>query len=155
MRHKYSSWIAQKEKSHNVKNDTTTLHLFCFVVNGNFQFIFLPEKDTYHAWNNRWYSSNPSQFPEQYIIPHEELSLALFQYPIKRLIGRFREVLKQWYLYLELSNRSEIWQTPWWRCCWGAYQLLKQCNNWKYQSGVIETSRDLTMRHLVGYSKTV
>ena len=35
-----------------------------------------------------------------------------FQHPIRRLIVRSRKVSKPWDLYLELSDRSEIWQAP-------------------------------------------
>ena len=32
--------------------------------------------------------------------------------PIRRFMVRSHEVSKPWYLYLELSDRSEIWQAP-------------------------------------------
>ena len=64
------------------------------------------------------------------------------QYPKRRLIVRSREVSKSWDLYLELSDRSEIWQALRQHCC---------RFNLKYQSGGFETSRDLTTRRLFGY----
>ena len=67
---------------------------------------------------------------------------APFQYPIRRLIVRFCEVSKSRGLYLELSDRSEIWQTPRQHCCRCNYQSLN------YQStGVFE------MKHLFPYMR--
>ena len=76
---------------------------------------------------------------------------ALFQYPIRRLIVRYRKVSKPRDLYLGLSDRSEIWQAPrqhWCRC---ACQISKRCDDLNYQSRGFETSRDLTIRRLIRY----
>ena len=42
---------------------------------------------------------------------------ALFQYQIRRLTIRFRKISKPSHLYLELFDRSEIWQAPRQHCC--------------------------------------
>ena len=76
---------------------------------------------------------------------------APFQYPIRRLIVRSREVSKPRDWCLELSDCSEIWQAPQQRCCRGACQMSEQCDNSNYQSRGFETSRDLTIRRLIGY----
>ena len=73
------------------------------------------------------------------------------QYPKRRLIVRSREVSKPRDLYLELSNRSEIWQAPRQRCCRSACQISKRCDDLNFQSRGFETSRDLTIRRLIGY----
>ena len=75
----------------------------------------------------------------------------LFQYSIRRLIVRSRKVSKPRDLYLELSDRSEIWQAPRQHCCRCACQISKRCDNLNYQSRGFETSRDLTIRRLIGY----
>ena len=74
-----------------------------------------------------------------------------FQYPKRRLIIRSCEVSKQRDLYLELSDRSEIWQAHRQHCCRCACQISKWYDNLKYQSRGFETSRDLTIRRLFGY----
>ena len=73
------------------------------------------------------------------------------QYKIRRLIVRSREVSKPRDLYLELSDRSEIWQALWQHCCRCACQISKRYDNLKYQSRGFQTSRDLTIRRLFGY----
>ena len=76
---------------------------------------------------------------------------ALFQYPIKRLTVRSRKDSKPRDLYLALSDRSEIWQAPRQQGCRSACQISKRCDNLNYQSRGFETSRDLTIRRLIGY----
>ena len=77
---------------------------------------------------------------------------ALFQYPIRHLIFRSREVSKLRDLYLELSDRSEIWQAPRQHCCRSACQISKRCKNSKLRiSRLRDFSRDLTIRHLIRY----
>ena len=73
------------------------------------------------------------------------------QYPKRRLSVRSRKVSKPRDLYLELSDRSEIWQALRQRCCRCACQISKRYHNLKYQSRGFETSRDLTKRRLLGY----
>ena len=68
------------------------------------------------------------------------------QYLERRLSVRSRKVSKPRNLYLELSDRSEIWQ-----CCRCACQISKRYDNLKYQSRGFETLRDLTKRRLFGY----
>ena len=68
------------------------------------------------------------------------MTWAPFQYPIRRLIVRSREVSKQRDLYLELSDRSEIWLAHRQHCCRCAYQIKKWCYNLNYQSRGLETS---------------
>ena len=50
---------------------------------------------------------------------------APFQYPIRRLNVRYREVSKPRDLYVELSDRSEIWQAHRQHCCRCACQISK------------------------------
>ena len=73
------------------------------------------------------------------------------QYPKRRLSVRSRKVSKLRDLYLELSDRSEIWQALRQQCCRCACQISKRYDNLKYQSRGFETSRDLTLRRLFGY----
>ena len=81
---------------------------------------------------------------------HHE-SWAPFQYPIRRLNARSRKASKPRDLSLELSDRSEIWQAPQQQGCRSACQISKRCDNLNYQSRGFETSRDLTIRRLIGY----
>ena len=74
-----------------------------------------------------------------------------FQYPIRRLTVRSRKVSKSRDLYLELSDRCEIWQAPRQQGCRSACQISKRCDNLNYQSRGLDTSRDLTIRRLIGY----
>ena len=73
------------------------------------------------------------------------------QYPKRRIFVRSRKVSKSRDLYLELSDRSEIWQALRQHCCRCACQISKRYDNLKYQSHGFETSRDLTIRRLFGY----
>ena len=75
-------------------------------------------------------------------------TLAPFQYPIRRLIVRSREVSKPRDLYSELSDRSEIWQSHRHQRCRGACQSSKRCVNLNCQPRGSETSRSLTIRRL-------
>ena len=76
---------------------------------------------------------------------------APFQYPIRRLIVRSREVSKSQDLYLELSDRFDIGQAPRQHCCRPACQMSKRCDNLNCQSRGFETSRDLMIKRLIGY----
>ena len=58
---------------------------------------------------------------------------APFQYPIRRLMVRSHKVLKLQDLYLELYDRSEIWQAPRQQCCRGACLISKWYDNSNYQ----------------------
>ena len=73
------------------------------------------------------------------------------QYLKRRLSVRSRQVSKPRDLYLELSDRSEIWQALRQQCCRCASQISKRYDNLKYQSRGFETLRDLTKRRLFGY----
>ena len=73
------------------------------------------------------------------------------QYPKRRLSVRSRKVSKWRDLYLELSDRSEIWQALRQQCCRCACQISKRYDNLKYQSRGFDTLRDLTKRRLFGY----
>ena len=73
------------------------------------------------------------------------------QYPKRRLFVRSRKVSKPRDLYLELFDRSDIWQALRQHCCRCACQISKRYDNLKYQSRGFETSRDLTQRRLFGY----
>ena len=70
---------------------------------------------------------------------------ALFQYSISRLILRFLRsyrVPEPRYLYLELSNRSEIWQATGRQHCWNPCQM----SEWYHQYNI--QSLDLAIRRL-------
>ena len=45
------------------------------------------------------------------------------------LIIRSCKVWKPWDLFLELNDRSEIWQAPWQQCCRCTFQIWKWCND--------------------------
>ena len=79
--------------------------------------------------------------------------LGPFQYPIRRLIVRSREVSKPREWYLALSDRSEIWWAPRQPCCRRACQISKRYDNLNYLSRGFATSRDFTIRHLIVYWK--
>ena len=88
----------------------------------------------------------------QFLTSHTiSVSRAPSQYPKRRLSVRFRKVSKPRYLYLELSDRYEIWQAPRQQCCRCACQISKRYGNLKYQSHGFETLRDLMERRLFGY----
>ena len=78
-------------------------------------------------------------------------SRAPSQYPKRRLFVRSRKISKPRDLYLELSDRSEIWQALRQQCCRCACQISKRYDNLKYQSRGFETLRDLTKRRLSRY----
>ena len=92
------------------------------------------------AWTEHWYHMN-------IISPFWAPS----QYRKRRLSVRSRKVSKPRGLYLELSDRSEIWQALRQQCCRCACQISKRYDNLKYQSRGFETLRDLTERRLFGY----
>ena len=73
------------------------------------------------------------------------------QYQKRRLSVRSRKVSKPRDLYIELSDRSEIWQALRQQCCRCACQISKRYDNLKYQSRGFETLRVLTKRRLFGY----
>ena len=73
------------------------------------------------------------------------------QYPKRRLSVRSRKVSKPRDLYLELADRSEIWQALRQQCCRCACQISKRYDNLKYQSRGFETLRDLMKRRLFTY----
>ena len=70
-----------------------------------------------------------------------QYSRAPSQYPKRRLFVRSRKISKPRDLYLDLSDRSEIWQALRQQC---ACQISKRYDNLKYRSRGFETSRDLT-----------
>ena len=74
---------------------------------------------------------------------------AMCQYPIRHLTSR--KVSKPCVLYLELCDRSEIWQAPRQQCFRVACQISERCDTLKYQSRSFETSRDRTISRLTGY----
>ena len=76
---------------------------------------------------------------------------APFQYPIRRLIVRSREVSKPRDRQFELLYRCEIWQARRQQCCRGACQISQRSDYAKYKSRGIEISRDLTISRLIGY----
>ena len=76
-------------------------------------------------------------------------SRAPFQYPIRRLIVKSRQVSKARDRGLNCSYRFEIWQAH--RCCRGACQISERSDNSKYKSRGFGTLRDLMVRRLTGY----
>ena len=72
-------------------------------------------------YNNQPHAANISQGP--------------FQYPIRSLIARSREISKLRDLCLELSDRAEIW------CCRGACQISKRYDNSNYRSRLRDFTR--------------
>ena len=73
------------------------------------------------------------------------------QNPKRRLSVRSRKVSKPRDFYLELSDRSEIWQALRQQCCRCACQISKRYDNLKYKSRGFKTLRDLTKRRIFGY----
>ena len=55
--------------------------------------------------------------------------------------------------YLELLDRSEIWQAAPQHCCGDACQISERFNNFKHQSGSFETLRVLEKRRIFLYWK--
>ena len=100
-------------------------------------YCMIGAKQTYETLTKRRWFLEPFRAPSQY--------------PKRRLIVRSREVSKPRNLYLELSDRSEIWQALRQHCCRCACQISKRYDNLKYQSRGFETLRDLTKRRLFGY----
>ena len=81
----------------------------------------------------------------------DKVARAPSQYPKRRLSVTSRKVSKPRDLYLELSDRSEIWQALRQQCCRCACKISRRHNNLKYQSRGFETLRDLTKRRLFEY----
>ena len=67
------------------------------------------------------------------------------------LILRSREVSKPRDRQFKSSYSCEIWQARRQQCCRGACQISQRSDYSKYKSRGIETSRDLTIRRLIGY----
>ena len=78
-------------------------------------------------------------------------SRASCQNPIRRLTVKSRKVSKPRDLYLELYDRSEIWQAHRQQGSRSACQISKRCDNLNYQSRGFEISWDLTIRRLIVY----
>ena len=76
----------------------------------------------------------------------ESAPWAPFQYPIRRLIIRSREVSK-----FKLLHRFEIWQASRQQGCRGACQISERSHSSKYKSSDFKTLRDLIIRRLIGY----
>ena len=69
----------------------------------------------------------------------------LFQYPIRRLVIKSREISKPRDLYLELSDRSEISQALRQHCRRCACQISKRYKHFDKRSRAFESLRDLTI----------
>ena len=78
-----------------------------------------------------------------------------FQYQIRRLIVRSREVSKPRDRQFELSHRIETWQAHRQQCCRRALQISGQSDNSEHKSRGIESSWDLAIRRLIGYGNGV
>ena len=99
---------------------------------------------------DRLRSTNTITHPPKYAHGlHIVTSWDPFQYLIRRLIVWSREVSKPGELYLELFDHSEIWQVQ--HRCPFACQISKRWDNLNYQSCDLDSSRDLTIRRLIGY----
>ena len=109
------------------------------------------------ASTNSWTNSRSHVKPTTSMWSHGDAvecgnrTRAMFLYPIRHLIVRSHKVSKSWALYVELSDRFEIWQAHQQHCCQGACQISKRCVNLNYQSRGFETSWDLTTRRLIWY----
>ena len=71
-----------------------------------------------------------------------------FQYPIRCLIVRSREVSKQWDWQFDLWHWFEIWQV---QHSQAAVRISEWSNNSKHKFRGFETSLDLTVRRLIRY----
>ena len=88
------------------------------------------------------YITRPRWINPKIHLRHHKSSRAPSQYPKRRLSVRSRQVSKPRDLYLELSDRSEIWQALRQQCCRCACQISKRYDNLKYQSrGFAKVSR--------------
>ena len=112
-------------------------------------YIYIPWKFFVHQsvciWCLNWCKSLGSRNGTNHwdsIFALKLVTVALFQYPIRRFIARFRKVLKPRDLYLELHGRSEIWQAHRQQGCRCACPISKRCDNLNYQSGDFETPRE-------------
>ena len=76
---------------------------------------------------------------------------AHFQYLIRRLLVRSREVSKSRDWQFKSWHRFEIWQVPRQPCCRCAFQMSERSENCKYKTRGFWSSRDLTIRRLIGY----
>ena len=76
---------------------------------------------------------------------------ALFQYSIRRIIVSSRKDLKAWDRVLKCSYRFEILQAHGQQCYRGACQISERSDDSKHKSRGFETSRDLSIRRLIGY----
>ena len=74
----------------------------------------------------------------------EGVSLSPFQYPIRRLIVRSREVSKPRDWEFKLSHRFDILQAHRQQCCQGACQILERSVKTKYKKGGLDTSWGVT-----------
>ena len=63
----------------------------------------------------------------------------------------FRKASRPRDFYLKLFDRSEIWQAHRQQCCRCVCRIWKRCNDFNYHSRGFDTSRDLTIRRLIGY----
>ena len=75
----------------------------------------------------------------------------LFWYLIRRLTLRSSKVSKPQDLYLELSDRSEIWHAPRQYRYLCARQMSKRYEHFNTRSCACEALWDLTIRRLIGY----
>ena len=78
-----------------------------------------------------------------------ERTRAPFQYPISRLTVRSHKVSKPRDLYLELSDRSEIWQAPRQQGCRSACQISK-----RYDNLIWSTPGDLPISRLRDFTRS-
>ena len=67
------------------------------------------------------------------------------QYPKTRLSVRSRKVSKPRDLYLELSDRSEIWQALRQQCCRCVCQISKRYDNFRFHTPSPDQNHDLSM----------
>ena len=82
---------------------------------------------------------------------YSERTRAKFQHSIRPLFVRSHKVSKPRYLCSVWTDHFEIWQASGQHCCRDACQISKRCDYLNYRSRGFESSRDLTIRCLIGY----
>ena len=135
-----SHWVHSRSK--------TGVSLIKYSNNFMIFFIYLISKFSVHAWT--WFN-HVLQGYSTVDGGNHMITRSPFQYPIIHRIVRSREVSKPRNWYLELSDRSEIWQTLRRHRCRCACQTSKRCDDSNCQSRGFGTSRDLKVRRLIGY----
>ena len=133
-----------------LSNDTKNIYSTCVITAGPVQVNICANiiKYIFIVYIHYWITTKASH-SACILLTFEGLrarSRAPSQYPKRSLSVRSRKISKPRDLYLELSDRSEIWQALRQQCCRCACQISKRYDNWKYQSRGFETLRGLKGR---------